>query len=439
MAPLILAGDRATAAIGIAVLIAAGGAVLASTRVLNGPIPAAAKPYAPDEAADLRLDLAKEQLDATSAAFGLLALTCVAVLSFFLAFLLVPPSLLSKSERIGSLVATRNSFDQAYTQRLLEQSKLFVDWCDGGGCGVWTDFGFGENALGAEHPAKSVIAKLAHHPIVLAEMSGTSATRDLVTESRARLADLDPHDLGEVREILYRDSFDPIVLLLGDLQRLNVSVPLPPEVLDRLPKGVADRPLEGMSVPFSMPYKTMVERGGFADRLAPLPKAEHVQRWLEFLDENGLARVAGFDLLAGALSDFETEIGKAKLKFAGVDVKRDVAGDAALLVLCLMTISLAARLRGARIYLEPLGPEEGGFALSSAPGLLFWRIPPNRRWLDIPVVLACLSPAAIALMVLRVADRSALPPIVAVSLVVTTAAATIIIAIERARLVRQAS
>jgi hypothetical protein len=434
--PLTLAGDTRTAVVGLTLLALAACAAVAAVRVVAHATGGSPTLLSAGEGADLRLDLAKEQLDSVNSTVSLLLLACVTTLSFFLAFMLVPRALLLQGNRIASLLETRNGFDRAYTQRLRDQGKTYSDWCDEAGCTPWANFGFAANAVPEGHPAAPLLKTLWEQPIVRAEMSATDSVKDLVTESHALLPDLDQDDVGHVREILYRDSFAPVVSLLGELQRINAETPLPREVLEHLPDGVKQPPSAGMTVPFTFPYRTMVERGGFADRLAALPREDQVQAWLDFMKANGLDRVRGFDVLAGALADLNAEIGKTKLKIAGVEVQRAVAGDAALIVLALITFGLATRLRDARAYICSLRPQEATLAIQRAPGIILMHDPRLGGRMEGLLALGCCAlPAVTAWIVLRAPTDSPTPYIVGWLLLVLTFAAVVVLTIERQRLV----
>jgi hypothetical protein len=245
------------------------------------------------------------------------------------------------------------------------------------------------------------------------------------------MPELDRFDLAQIWEVLERASFEPIVRLLGELRVVHATHPLPAEVLARLPGGVSGPASASATVPFQMPYRTWVERGGFADRLAPLPSGQEVQRWFTYMDHHGLETVHGFDLVTMALDRFNVEIGKVRLKVAGIEVPRSGARDVALIVLFLLTALLGLRLSQARKFFSK-NPGISEIALRSTPGLLL--ADADGYGIDL---LSFVIPAGTAIIVL-VGSRGLADNILALALAGSIFVVGLLVAINRHHLVKEA-
>jgi hypothetical protein len=170
----------------------------------------------------------------TEAIESTILVVSVAILAFFLGFIATPAELLNNHGNIEAAAATRELFEIAYNQRLRDNAKEFAEWCKEGG-DRWTESDVALDKTPPSHPAYAILTVLKENPIVIAEMSATANLPDVVGESRANFADLDRQDLTDVRELLYRDSFDPIVVLLGKLQEAIQNKGLSMVALYKLP------------------------------------------------------------------------------------------------------------------------------------------------------------------------------------------------------------
>lgn len=374
---------------------------------------------------------------AKSASVGLtaLALTGAAVLAFFVSFALAPRWLLEPSD-LEATATTRKQFETAYDQRLREQPDAYARWC-ATGCEPWTSFAFAADLTPPSHPARPLLDRLAKNDVARAQSGATSRTKDLVTESRARLRDLDAEDVAMVKEVLYRQDYGSVVAELNALRTLLARHDLPEEARRHLPQGVFQPDVMGIDVPFPAPYRVIVERGGFADSLAPLPPEDAVARWLGSMERLGIVTVGGFDAYSSVVGDFGNEIGKVSLKIAGINVPRAAARDAALAAICLLALLLGLRLRQMRLYADTVADrQQRQNAIAAAPGFLFAGSElPGRLTPHLVSLALAAAPLLVALTVASAPGGSTLHPAVQPLLLAATALAGVLLWRERLRVV----
>lgn len=385
----------------------------------------------------LSVKLASQHFKAGDSALGSLILACAAALPFFLAFLIVPAALQTNGPQLSTAATTRQTLEKVYQQRLLDQSQAYADWCRLA-CTIWTELSFAKSATPPEHPAYSILSDIVANPIVRNQGPAVANVEDLVTESRARFSDLDPEDVRDVLEVLYRDSFSSLQQQLGVLQRIIAKDPLPEGAADYLPDAVKKPPIENMTVPFVMPHRVMIEKGGFAYRLHALPTEAQIKGFLAEMAKLGVTSVEGFDRYQSEMALLETELGKVSLKVAGFAVPRAVARDLTLIIIALLATSLASRLKDCRRFVENLeSVGEPPADISNVPGLLFldtssW--PRRVRWLPEGIFIgAVLLTQA---LVLTSSEQSTLHPALPIIALVITAAALAWAMWERRAIVR---
>jgi len=256
--------------------------------------------------------------------------------------------------------------------------------------------------------------------------------KDLITESRARLPAVELPDLLYVRDVLYRDSFGTLAANLRILQRTIVERPLPDAALSHLPRGLTSTRLDGPSIPLPAPHRVIVERGGFADRLAPLPPEADVDAWFRLMQERGTSTVAGFDVLSAAFQEFDQEMGRLRLKIAGLDVPRAAARDGALILLALLAFQLTFRIRQARAFLAHAG--ESGLS-ARTPGMILYADGARSVLGWLIDATSGLGATVVALIVLASPGGTTLHPAVPPALFALVAVMSLAAAVERRRLV----
>ena len=385
----------------------------------------------------VRGKLASQRMKAASSALTGVLIACAATLAFFLAFSLIPRHLQGDNAKLHKEAKVLQVLESSYGQRLREQPQIFVEWCKGG-CEPWVLFSFAAEQLAEDHPAKSLLKLIASDPIVKAQAQTMARMPDLIGESLARFEDLDPEDVGLVVELLYRENYDSVVEKLTQLQRVLATNPAP-EIAAYLPKSVTEQPVSGISPPFVAPYRVIVERGGFADLLRPLPPPGDVEALLSSINEMGASRVVGFKTYEGELAGLDAELGRVHLKLAGVTVPQVVARDVALISLCLLSLVLAGRIRGVRLLMVDIQArqDEPKANTDNSPGVLFlnstsW----PRRWRWLPTVHIFVGVLVTEMVVLSAPGTSSVHQFFPIFCAVVTLFAVTWAAMERQGLLR---
>lgn len=376
--------------------------------------------------------LTSQRMKAASSAFTSVQVACAATVAFFLAFSVIPRHLQEENTKLHREAKVLEALELSYDQRLREQPQTFAEWYKDGG-ESFLYFSFAAEQIADDHPAKSLLESIASDPIVKAQSHAVASLPDILGESHALLDDLDQEDLALVVEVLYRKDYDTVIKKLTQLQRVLAVHPAP-EIMTYLPSSMAEKPSSGISPPFIAPYRMIVERGGFASQLRPLPPLKDVEALLNSIKEIGASRVAGFKTLEHELAGLDAELGRVHLKLAGVTVPQVVARDVALISLCLLSLAFANRLRGARLLMADIHTRqnEPPANIDNSPGVLFLNSASWQRfWRWLPTAHVFLAVLVTEMVIMAAPGTSSIHPLFPISCCMITISAVIWAAIER--------
>lgn len=284
---------------------------------------------------------------------------------FFLVIVFVPPELMGNREELALAHRTRDSLAQVYQQRFHDHYEDFAKWCQTA-CDEFEAVTIVDLQFGDGHPLVSDVKAFVGQEPLHSYAFAVGAVRDLVLESRARFPNLDLGDAKDAIELLYRDSLEPFAMRATQLSRKIATAP--PETTDYLPSFLkSPPPSDNMTVPVPYPYRKYVERDGFVTNLIPLPPRGDAAHFVEFAERRGFVTMAAFDTYVSAFNRFDEAIGLIKLRIAGIDVDRGVAGRVASVAISAIMWLLLVRLFVARRLIQRYAAD--GYTKRSIVGL----------------------------------------------------------------------
>lgn len=281
---------------------------------------------------------------------------------FFLVFVLVPPELLGERTALDTARLVRAQLDPIWRQRFIDHEPRFTQWRDSAfptlqQFALWVDPRFPN-----DHPLKRDVSEFANHEPMHAYVFSVFGVESVV-ESKGGFRELNADSVKDAVEVLYRDDLAPLAQKATALAQLFERNGLAPAVRAALPDPLRKAPPPTMTTPVPMPYRTFLERGGFAtEALIPLPPRSDADAFAKYLVDRGFATVRGFDEYSEAFRQLDEAIGVNSLKVAGVTVDRRRARQVAMIALLALMVFLLIHLHIARTLIDRFATTPGSRA-----------------------------------------------------------------------------